>query len=215
MDRWMMLQFILQQQMTIMQASPLNPLVSPMEMRNTYEDALLIAGMRNSARYFKPCGPAEVQQFMQAIQQKENPEMVYAKAEADKVRAQVIKILTDARVNVEDMTQKDDRDRDKTEGDQMLKAAEIDARYGAQVDTAAIRTLWAAPRTPPSGGGASSASGVGEAGLPPSTPPTPDQLPTLPARTSMGAGPPQLSKGGMPAGLLDGGSPFTGATGAG
>ena len=54
--------------------------------------------------------------------------MVLAKAEADKVRAEIIKILADARVKTEDMSLKDDRERDKFEGDQMLKAAEIDAQ---------------------------------------------------------------------------------------
>ena len=35
----------------------------------------------------------------------------------------------------------DDRMRDKDEAEQILKAAEIAARYGAQVDTAEIRAL--------------------------------------------------------------------------
>lgn len=218
MDRYMMLQWIGQQQMTIMQASPLNPLVTPMEVRNTYEDTLAIAGMKNSTRYFKPVGPAEVQQFMQAIQQKENPEMVYAKAEADKVRASVIKLLTDSRVKIEDLSMADDRERDKTEGAQMLEAAKIDAQYGAQVDTAAIRTLWSAPRVPPAslGGGGDSAApeggpaapgvgGMSPDGAQPS--PTPGPKPPLPQRTALGAGPPQLANGGMPSGLLNGPPP--------
>lgn len=218
MDRYMMLQFILQQQMTIMQASPLNPLVSPMEMRNTYEDTLAIAGMKNSTRYFKPCGPEEVQQFMQAIQQKENPEMVYAKAEADKVRASVIKLLTDSRVKVEDLSMTDDRERDRDEAKALLEAAKIDAQYGAQVDTAAIRALWSAPRIPPAGTGGDGESAApeggppqpGAGGLPPADaqpPPTPGPKPPLPMRSALGSGPPQLASGGMPSGLLNGPAP--------
>lgn len=218
MDRWMMLQWIGQQQKEIMMSSPINPLCGPMEVRNTYEDTLALAGMRNSTRYFKAVDEAAVEKFMQGIAAKENPEMVYAKAEADKVRASIIKILTDSRVKVEDLSMGDDRERDKTEGDQMLKAAEIDARYGAAVDTAAIRSLWAAPRVPPAGidaGGASAPGGGapidGAGGMPPTMapPPVPDEKPELPTRTALGAGPPKLAQGGMPAGLLSG-SPFGG-----
>lgn len=218
MDRYMMLGQVLAKQEMVMQTmGPMNPMVTPMEYRNTLEDMLKIAGMRNATRYFKAITPETMQQFQQQLQAKEDPNMIYARAEADKVRAEVVKTLADARVKTEDLSLKDDRERDKFEGDQMLKAAEIDARYGAAVDTAAIRTLWAAPRAPitPNGPGDSGMPGVlpssPEAGAvpppagAPASGPT-DTKPPLPQRTALGHGPPQLQGGGgdgsPPAGLL-------------
>jgi hypothetical protein len=193
----------------------LNPLVSPLEIRNTLEDILAIAGMKNSTRYFKAIDEAAVQQFQQAIMQKENPEMVYAKAEADKVRAQVIKTMADARVKVEDVAVTDDRERDQFEANAMLKAAEIDAKYGAAVDTAAIQALWKEPRPVPGGPGATGGPvgdlGAGPEGVPapPSAGmPAPGPKPELPSRAALGFGPPQLKPSSLPApgpaGLLNG-----------
>jgi hypothetical protein len=215
MDRWMMLQFINQQQVQIIQSmGPANPMVTPIEYRNCLEDMLKIASMKNSSRYFKPIDQQELQMFMQQLQAKEDPNLVYAKAEADKVRAQVIKILTDARVKTEDLSLSDDRDRDKNETDAILKAAEIDAKYGASVDTAAIQALWKEPRQPLGAqgpGGEGGPPGAGNAMAQPTPPPAPGPKPPLPTRTALGAGPPQLSEVAnaspptLPAGLLGSG----------
>src|SRR5262245_64872662 len=51
MDRYMMLEFILEEQMTIMQASLMNPIVTAIELRNTFEDTMAIGGMRNWCGY--------------------------------------------------------------------------------------------------------------------------------------------------------------------
>jgi len=218
MDRFTMLNTVLQFQVQTITASPLNPLVTPMEIRNCLEDILSIAGMKNSTRYFRPIDAAAVQQFQQAVMQKENPEMVYAKAEADKVRAQVIKTMADARVKVEDVAVTDDRERDQFEANAMLKAAEIDAKYGAAVDTAAIQALWKEPRPVPGGPGATGGP-VGDLGAepggvpaPPSAGmPAPGPKPELPSRAALGFGPPQLKPQGLPApgpaGLLNGPPP--------
>ena len=216
-DRFMMLNTIMgKQEMVIAQMGPGNPLVSPVEWRNAVEDLLAIAGMKNTDRYFKAIDPAQLQAFLQMLQQKEDPNLVLAKAEADKVRAQVVKTLTDARVKTEDVSLSDDRERDKVEGDQMLKAMEIDAKYGAAVDTAAIQALWKEPRQPPAGmlgenpAGPDSPPGAQPpppqsppGGVPPS--PGGGQKPELPLRSALGVGPPRLLNGGgggAPPGLL-------------
>ena len=41
----------------------------------------------------------------------------------------------------EEMKRKDDLDRDKLDAEILLKAAEIEAKYGTQVETAVIRAL--------------------------------------------------------------------------
>jgi len=218
MDRYLMLGQILAKQEMIMQTmGPMNPMVTPLEYRNAIEDLLSIAGMgAKTVRYFKAITPETMQQFQQMLQAKEDPNMIYARAEADKVRAQVVKTLAEARTKVEDMGLKDDRERDKFEGDQVLKAAEIDAHYGAAIDTAAIAALWSAPRTPPGGldagpgpdGNGAPQPGVGDpaaAGMP--TPGPPKDLPQLPKRAALGhegPEPPKLEGAmlGPPAGLL-------------
>lgn len=226
-DRFMMLNTILAKQELILQSQGLqNPMVSPMEYRNTLEDVLALAGLKNVNRYFKEITPETMQAFMQQQAAKEDPNIIFAKAEADKVRAEIVKILADARVKTEDMTLKDDASRDKTEGDQMLKAAEIDAKYGAAVDTAAIQALWKAPRQPPGAAGPSGKPGGPPPGAPGQGPPQPQPgasaatgapddgpKPPLPLRTALGHGPPQLpvgGSGGPPAGLLGPSGPGTG-----
>jgi hypothetical protein len=209
-DRFSMLTMIMQkQEMVIQSQGPGNPLVTPIEWRNTVEDIMAIAGMRNSARYFKPLDEKGLAAWMEQQQNKEDANLIFAKAEADKVRAQVIKTLTDARISAEEMTLKDDRERDKVEGDQMLKAADIDAKYGVQVDKAMIQGLWGAVRQPPegpsgaegSGGGAPQGPGVESSTAPPPGPPKPG------GELTVGQGLPGAQPGGMPSGLLDGGPP--------
>jgi hypothetical protein len=208
MDRYLMLQYTqAKQELIIQNMGPLNPLVTPAEWRNCMEDIHKIAGMRTTARYFKPVTEESMQQFAQQLMSKEDPNLVLAKAEADKVRAEIVNTLATARVKTEEMSLKDDRERDKVEGDQLLKAADIDAKYGAQVDTAAIRALWTAPRIPPTGPGEDGAESFDAATADPSMqdpsipPPSGGQkTPALPMRSALGHGPPQL--GGM-----DGGTP--------
>ena len=230
-DRFTMLNTVLAKQELILQSQGMgNPMCGPMEYRNTLEDILALAGFKNVTRYFKEITPETMQAFMQQQAAKEDPNIIFAKAEADKVRAEIVKILADARVKTEEMTLKDDATRDKTEGDQMLKAAEIDAKYGAAVDTAAIQALWKAPRQPPSGAGPGGPSEPGT-GAPPkapgqeppqpgapgaATPGAPDgPKPPLPMRTALGSGPPQLpnlgGSGGPPAGLLGPSGPGAGS----
>lgn len=215
MDRFMMLQTIMaKQEMVIQQMGPGNPLVTPIEWRNAVEDTLAIAGMKNSDRYFKSINPQELQAFLAMLQQKEDPNLVLAKAEADKVRATVVKILTDARVKTEDLSLTDDRERDKNEGNQLLEAFKIDAQYGAAVDTASIQALWKEPRQPPAGmlGGENPTAPPGGAppipppdgASPPASPPGGGPKPELPLRSALGVGPPRLNTGGggAPPGLL-------------
>jgi hypothetical protein len=115
-----------------------NPLVSPIEYRNTLVDILEFAAMKNHARYFKVVTPQQLQQALQAQSQKPNPEMVYAQAEADKVRASIVKALTDAKVKTIDMGLTDDRERDKLDAEIAFKAGEL-AVKGYELDQNTIQ----------------------------------------------------------------------------
>ncbi len=115
-----------------------NPMCGPIEYRNTLTDIMSLAGMKNVSRYFKPINPQQLQAAMVAASQKPNAEMVYAQAEADKVRAQIVKILTDARVDTLKMGLEDDRERDKMDQDALVEAAKIQLD-GGQLDLDAIQ----------------------------------------------------------------------------
>jgi hypothetical protein len=206
MDRFMMLQMVLGEIKTTIQAmGPLNPLCGPVEYRNCMTDILAIGGMRNVQRYYKPMGEKEMKGLAETLQQKEDPQMVYAKAEADKVRAQVVKILTDARVKVEDLTQKNDRERDKNEGDQLLKAAELIGKFMIPDPTASLQAQWDVERQPATPGAAPTPGG--EAG-----PPLPGAAGAAPS-AALGApkpgGEPPMPEMplGPPTGLLGAGGP--------
>jgi len=109
-----------------------------MEFRNTLTDLLAIPGIKNVSRYFKPIDPQQLQEALKQQSEKPNAEMVFAQAEADKVRAQVVKTLTDARVKTIEMGLKDDRERDKLDAEIGIKGAEIQTK-GAELDQAAIQ----------------------------------------------------------------------------
>src|SRR3954465_1173770 len=133
-DRLSMLMGIKATQETIItQYGADTPMVSPIEYRNTIVDIIDFAGMKNASRYFKAITPEQLQQALQAKSQAPNHEMVYAQAEADKVRASIVKALTDAKVKTIDMGLKDDRERDKLDAEVAVKAGEL-AVKGYELD---------------------------------------------------------------------------------
>ena len=138
-DRLQMLVGIKQTQEAIIQGhGPDNPLVSPIEYRNTLEDLLEFAGMRNVTRYFKQVTPQQLQQAMQQASEKPNPDMVIAQAEADKVKATIVKALTDAKVDTVKMGLEDDRKRDELDAKIAIEGAKLGA-VGAQLDQDAVQ----------------------------------------------------------------------------
>jgi hypothetical protein len=167
-----------------------NPMVSPIEYRNTIVDIIDFAGMKNASRYFKAITPEQLQQALQAKSQAPNPEMVYAQAEADKVRASIVKALTDAKVKTIDMGLKDDRERDKLDAEIAVKAGEL-AVKGYELDQNTVQMAIDAVRpeaekastdeipepTPPM----FPSMGPQDALLPPGAPPGPGGAPTPPA----------------------------------
>jgi hypothetical protein len=138
-DRLQMLMGLKATQESIIAAhGPDNPLCGPMEYRNTLTDIMAIAGMKNVGRYFKTIDPAQLQAAMKAASEKPNPEMVFAQAEADKVRAGIVKTLTDAKVKTIDMGLKDDRERDELDAKIAIEAAKLEAT-GQQLDQDAVQ----------------------------------------------------------------------------
>jgi len=177
-----------------------NPMCGPMEYRNTLTDIMAIGGMKNVSRYFKPIDQAQLQKALTDAAQKPNAEMVFAQAEADKVRAQVIKILADARVKTTEMGLKDDRERDKLDQDAIIEAAKLQLE-GGQLDLQAIQTAIDAVRPEAEKAATEDIPAPDTSGMalqPPQEAPEPIPAPPMPG------GPPRPPAGspGPPPGLI-------------
>lgn len=128
-----------QTQLTILSKYGLNnPVVSPIEFRNTQVDMLAIANIKNPARYFKEI----TEEMLAAIaQQPEEPDptAVLAQAELEKVKKDIIiaggkQVIDEQRLTIEQNREaakvaknKEDADfkRDKLNIDSMLELAKI------------------------------------------------------------------------------------------
>jgi hypothetical protein len=103
-------------------------LVSPQEYYHTLAQLVKIAGLKNVDQYFRD--PS--QQPPQPQQQQPDPNMMMLQVTMQVEQGKLA-------LEREKMMRADDRERDKLDADISLKAAELQAKYGAQVNIAAIR----------------------------------------------------------------------------
>jgi len=129
-------QIAAKQEEALKMLGPDNPLVDMVLYRNTLGKILELNGEKDTTRYFKPITPDDVKAFQQQLSenQKPDPAEILAQVERDKVMAD-IKIAQD-KVQLEKIKAvlADDRERDRIETDMRLRAAEIVAKYGAQIN---------------------------------------------------------------------------------
>lgn len=142
-ERLAVLMMILQkQQEAVQMMGPLNPVANIMQMQNTMSDILTANDFKDVSRYFGPVGPQEMQMMQQQTEQaaaKPDPAELLAEVERQKILADIE--ISAAKVRLEEAKVKlgDDRERDKLEADVALRAAEMEMKYGTQVDLARIR----------------------------------------------------------------------------
>lgn len=122
-----------QQKEVLMQLGAQNPLCGLKEFYNTQTRILTLSGIRDHHRYWTE--PEQAQQEGKTLPEPQpSPEQVVAQAtvevEKSKHELEALKAIL-----------LDDRERDKNEMDAYLRAAEIHAKYGMAVDTAALRAL--------------------------------------------------------------------------
>ena len=111
-ERMAMLQSISDvQEKLLTQLGPNNPIVNQQNFYNTLQSIMETGGIKDANKYFT--NPAEFQAPPPAPPEPD--------------------------INQRLMIRDDDRLRDKNEADVILKAAELQARYGAQVDVAQIK----------------------------------------------------------------------------
>ena len=141
MERMNMLQQVAQKQETIMQQlGPDNPMVSPTNYYQTLTQMLELSGFKDINRFFTDPTAALQAQAQQPPEEPEpdiNQQLI--EVQMAEIQSNIQKKTAELALEREKMIREDDRRRDKDEADFALKAAEIAARFGAQVDTAAIR----------------------------------------------------------------------------
>lgn len=113
-----------------------NPLVSLAQYRNTLAQILALSGFKDANQFFSdptmmPPQPPQPP--------KPSPEEMLAQAQMAAIQADIQKKAAELELKREEMIRKDDLQRDQFEADLMVKIAEMQARYGAQIDVAAIR----------------------------------------------------------------------------
>ena len=115
-----------------------NPLVSLQQYSNTLTKIIEMAGFKDAQAFINTQVPPMPPQPEQ--QQPDAAEML-AQAEMQKAQVQAQKAMIDAETDRMKIIMDDDRDRDKAEANIRLKAAELNAKYGAQVNVAEINAL--------------------------------------------------------------------------
>jgi len=117
---------------------PENPIVSAQNYYNTLVSTLELGGIKDVNRYFndpaqyqppEPTGPPE-----KDINERLIETQMY------EIESNIQKKLADIELERERMFLENDRRRDESEANIVLKAAEISARFGAQVDVAEIKS---------------------------------------------------------------------------
>lgn len=136
-DRMQFLMLVAQKQEQIIQLmGPSNPLADVSQYRNTLAQVCNLAGFKDASRYFKPVDAQALQQQMAQQPQKPDPNELLAQVEAAKVQASIQRDNQKLAAEVQDSLRVDAREREKNHMDGMLRLAEIEAKYGTQVDVA-------------------------------------------------------------------------------
>lgn len=151
------LQMTMQTQMQIWQAyGPQNGIVTMTGIRNTLADLLAMAGIQNADRYYNPMNPqieqmlmmqaAQAAQMQQGQAQPSDPNAAFLQAEQMKMSARVQADMAKTQLDAQRLQMEDDLKRDQMAQDLALKAAELLAKTGVQLDLNAIKREQQMPR---------------------------------------------------------------------
>lgn len=126
------------QKEALMQMGPQNPLVSPAQFSNTLRKMVELAGFKDSSQFFSAV-PADYAPPQKP--DKPTPEEILAQVQAQSIQADIQKKAAELDLDREKMMRSDDRERDRVEADTMLRAYEMQLKYGTQVDVASIKAM--------------------------------------------------------------------------
>jgi hypothetical protein len=155
-ERIAALQMTMQTQMQVWQAyGPSNGIVTMTGIRNTLADILGMAGIHNADRYYNQMNPQIEQQLMmqaaqaaqgQQPQQPSDPNMAFLQSEQMKTATRAQVDMAKVQLDAEKMRMDDDRERDRMAQDLAIRAGELLAKTGVQLDLNAIKREQQMPR---------------------------------------------------------------------
>jgi len=139
-EKFQVLTALSQKQEQILQTlGPNNPLVNLQQYANTLTKMIEMAGFKDATTFINTTVPPMPPQPPEAA--KPSPEEMLAQAEAMKAQNLAQKAIIDAETDRMKIIMDDDRNRDEHEADLKLKIAELQAKYGAQVNVAEINAI--------------------------------------------------------------------------
>lgn len=138
-ERMGMLQQVAAKQEQILQTlGPQNPLTGIQNYYQTLTQMLELAGFKDPNRFFTD--PSTVPPQPQEPP-KPDPNEMLAEVQMEQIRADIQKKSAELDLRREEMMRTDDRLRDKEESEILLKVAELEAKYGTQIDLAEIKAV--------------------------------------------------------------------------
>ena len=143
-EKMQFLMMVAQKQEQIMQTlGPSNPLVDAGQYRNTLAQICTLAGFKDASRYFKPVDMQVVQQMMQRQQQNQppDPNMMLVQIEQQKVQAKSQVDAAKLQADAQDSMRKNQLEQQKMHLDAMVRMADIEAKYGTQVNIAHVEAM--------------------------------------------------------------------------
>jgi hypothetical protein len=139
-EKFQVLTALSQKQEQILQTlGPNNPLVNLQQYANTLTKMIEMAGFKDATTFINTTVPPMPPQPQEPA--KPSPEEMLAQAEAMKAQNLAQKAIIDAETDRMKIIMDDDRNRDEHEADLKLKIAELQAKYGAQVNVAEINAI--------------------------------------------------------------------------
>jgi hypothetical protein len=141
-QRMAFLMQIIQQQKEIIQVyGPFNPLVDLNQLRDALAEVTQLAGFQDPTKFWKEINPQEVQAYMQQMagNKKQDPAEMLAGVEAEKIKADILINAAKQELERNKAMAQADIERDKLFVDAMIRATELQAKYGTQVDIAMIK----------------------------------------------------------------------------
>lgn len=139
-EKFQVLTSLAQKQEQIMQTlGPNNPLVNLQQYANTLTKMIEMAGFKDATTFINTQVPPMPPQPQEPA--KPSPEEMLAQAEAMKAQNLAQKAIIDAETDRMKIIMDDDRNRDEHEADLKLKIAELQAKYGAQINVAEINAI--------------------------------------------------------------------------
>ena len=142
-ERMVMLQQLMQMQKEALTTlGPINPLTDMQKLYNTLTEMTALAGFKDTSRFWSD--PAQFQPPQTPEEPDINEQLIAVQIQ--QIQADMQKKAAELQLEREDMLMKDDRERDKMEMDLYLAAAEMQAKYGTQVNVEQIKKSTAIAR---------------------------------------------------------------------